>query len=142
MASYKINLEIIEIEKENFHLFVHLKIGEKLCRLLLDTGASKTVFDKTRVLQFVKKKKIKSHESKSVGLGVTEMETQMVKLKNMSIGKLTIKKLEVAVLNISHVNDTYEQINFPKIDGVLGSDFLMKYFAKIDFGKSVLLLKN
>ncbi len=142
MASYRINLEIIEIEKGNFHLFVHLKIGEKLCRLLLDTGASKTVFDKTRVLQFVKKRKIKSHESKSVGLGVTEMETQMVKLKNVSIGKLIIEKLEVAVLNISHVNDTYEQIQLPKIDGVLGSDFLMKYKAVINYDKANLKLKK
>jgi predicted aspartyl protease len=137
---HKIKLDIIEIERHNFHVFIELNIAEKNCRLLLDTGASKTVFDTEKVLRFVKEVKIKANESKSVGLGVIEMETKVVNLKKIQLGKLCIKKMEVAVLSISHVNTTYQLLNIPKIDGVLGSDFLMKYKAVIDYDKGILRL--
>jgi predicted aspartyl protease len=139
---YKIALDIIELEKRNYHVFVELKIGEKMCRLLLDTGASKTVFDAERVLLFVKEVKIKANESKSVGLGVSEMETRVVDLKKLQFGKLFIKKMEVAILPIDHVNTTYQALNIPEIDGVLGSDFLMKYEAVINYGKGILRVKG
>ena len=139
---YKINLDIIELEKRNYHVFIELKIGEKMCRLLLDTGASKTVFDTERVLRFVKESNIKANESKSVGLGVSEMETRTTVLKKLQMRKLFIKKMEVAVLPISHVNTTYQALNIPEIDGVLGSDFLMKHEAVIDYGKGVLRMNG
>jgi predicted aspartyl protease len=137
---HKIRIEIREIERKNYHLFVNLEVDGKECRLLIDTGASKTVFDSERVLNFTKADKIKLHEVKSVGLGVTDMETRVARLKNIKVGKLRIGKMEVAVLPIGHVNVTYSQINLPEIDGVLGSDFLMKYKAVIDYNKAVLRL--
>lgn len=137
---HTIKLEICEIEKKNYHLFVSLKIADKPCRLLLDTGASKTVFDKEKVLQYITSGQLKSNEGKSVGLGVSEMETQEAVVKNLQFNKLTIKKLRVAVLEIGHVNLTYKNLELPEIDGVLGSDFLMKYNAIIDYKKAVLKL--
>jgi hypothetical protein len=138
MPSYKIKIDVREIEKKNYHLFVDLKIGKHACRLLLDTGASKTVFDAGRILRFVKEDKVKLHESKSVGLGVSEMETRVARLKDIKIGKAEFKKWEVAVLPIGHVNETYRLIDVPEIDGVLGSDFLMKHEAVINYTKGTL----
>lgn len=132
---YTITFEIGEIERKNYHLFINLEINGKPSRLLIDTGASKTVFDTERVLQFVKESKIKSHETKSVGLGAEAMETKVASLKHITIGKLTIDKWKVAILPIGHVNQTYEHLNLPPIDGVLGSDFLMKHDAVISFKK-------
>lgn len=135
---HSIKLEAAEIEANTYHLFLTLKVNGHKCRLLLDTGASRTVFDSERVLRFVKPDKIKANESKSVGLGVAEMETKVVKLKHITRGKLIIPKMEVAVLPIGHVNQTYAQIGLDPIDGVLGSDFLMAYEAVINFGKCTL----
>jgi predicted aspartyl protease len=139
---YKINIIIEELEHKNYHLFVNLTISGVDCRLLLDTGASKTVFDSEKVLWFVKPDKIKANESKSVGLGVSEMETHVVTLKKIKFGKLEIKKMEVAVLPIGHVNTTYQLLEIPEIDGVLGSDFLMKYEAVIDYAKMTMTVKK
>lgn len=137
---HKIRIEIREIERKNYHLFINLEVNRKPCRLLIDTGASKTVFDTERVLQFIKAEKIQSQELKSVGLGASDMETSVAKIKEVKIGKLRISKMEIALLPIAHVNVTYSQIQLPPIDGVLGSDFLMKYKAVIDYHKSVLRL--
>lgn len=139
---HKIKLQIVEIEAKNVHLFVEIKVGDKPCRMLVDTGASKTVFDAEQVLKYVKEKKIKQHESKSVGLGVSEMETKVVKIKKLQIGQLKIKQLEVAILDLAHVNETYKGIKLPEIDGVMGGDLLMKYKAVIHYGKSYLKLQD
>jgi hypothetical protein len=139
---HKIKLHIAELEKKTYHLFIELRIGETKSRLLLDTGASKTVFDSERILRFVKEGKIETNESKSIGLGVDEMETKVVMLKQLKVGNLLMKKLEVAVLPLVHVNVTYKQLNLPEIDGVLGSDFLMKYKAVINYGKAYVTLND
>jgi hypothetical protein len=140
MSNYKIELEIVELERKNFHLFVNVIINKIEGRLLVDTGASKTVMDSERVLRFIKQDKVKPNESKSVGLGVTEMETHIASLPKFRIGKLELNKYKVAVLPLGHVNSTYSMLQIPPIDGVLGSDFLMKYKAVIDYSKSVLKL--
>ena len=141
MQTHKIKIIVEEIEKKNYHLFVGIKIGKKSSRLLIDTGASKTVFDKQLVLKFVKQNKLKANKTKSVGLGTSEVETKIVTIKELQFGTMKVKKLEIAVLDLSHVNDSYKQIKLPKIDGVLGSDFLMKYNAVINFPQAMLKLR-
>lgn len=133
---------IEEIEKKNYHLFVTIKIGEKVARLLIDTGASKTVFDKNCVLKFVNKKNLQTNKSKSVGLGTSDVETKIVEIKKLKFGTMKVSKMEIAVLDLSHVNHSYKEIKLPKIDGVLGSDFLMEYKAVINFAKAVLKLED
>jgi len=140
MPSHKTKIIIQEIEKKNYHLFIHIKIGKQTSRLMIDTGASKTVFDSTCVLKFVKKKDLQPNKSKSVGLGTSDVETKIVEINNLKLGTMKVKKLEIAVLDLSHVNHSYEEIKLPKIDGVLGSDFLMKYNAVINYPKALLKL--
>ena len=90
MSSHKINIIIEEIEKKNYHLFINIKIGEKVARLMIDTGASKTVFDSKCVLKFVKKKKLKANKSKSVGLGTSDVETKIVEINNLKFGTMNV----------------------------------------------------
>lgn len=142
MSTHKIKLIIEEIEKKNYHLFIQLKIGEKVARLLVDTGASKTVFDSKCVLKFAKKKNMHANKSKSVGLGTSEVETKIVEINNLKFGSMKVKKMEISVLDLSHVNHSYTELKLPKIDGVLGSDFLMKYNAVINYPKAVLKLMS
>jgi hypothetical protein len=138
----KLKLIPLELDKKTYHLFVEFNVKKTACRLLLDTGASKTVFDADRIKRFVKAEKIIANEGKSVGLGVSEMETHATVLKSLQMGKLFISQFEVAVLPIGHVNDTYQQLGFPMIDGVLGSDFLVKYRAIIDYPKMKMTLQK
>ncbi len=139
---YKLPIEIAELESKTFHVFVNLIIGKQPCRMLLDTGASKTVLDSERILRFVTNEQIEDNESKSVGLGVGAMETRITTLVSVKVGTLKVKKMEVAVLPLAHVNETYQLLNLHPVDGVLGSDFLVKYDAIIDMRKSLLTLRK
>lgn len=136
----KIPIRLLNIEGDGFHLQVTIKINGKTANAILDTGASKTVFDKERIALFLKKEKIAEHERLSTGLGTTTMQSQQVTLNKISIGKLEIIEYNGVVLDLSHVNQTYKLIGLKPIDGVLGSDLLEKYEAVINYKKKILEL--
>src|SRR4051812_49257978 len=122
-----IPINILYIEDDGCHLQIKATIHNKSARLLIDTGASKTVFDKTRIQRFVDKQEFRDMDKLSTGLGTNSMETHGVTLKHIKLGTLTIEHYEAILLDLTHVNDSYEGINFPPIDGVLGSDIMLQY---------------
>jgi hypothetical protein len=136
-----IPFKILNIDNEGYHLLMKMHINQKVARIIIDTGASKTVFDKTRIEKFVKERNFHVHEKMSSGLGTNTMQSQLAVLKKIKIGEIEIKDYKAVLLDLSHVNQSYEQIDLGAIDGVLGSDILLKYHAIIDYEKCVLKLK-
>ena len=131
---------MLMIEDAGYHLLIKAKVNGKAVTLLIDTGASKTVFDKGRILRFAEEKNFLRLEKLSTGLGTTVMETQSTVLKKFQVGKLMIPDFEVIVIDLSHVNLTYAKLDLPAIDGVLGSDLMVKHNAIIDYKKKEMKL--
>jgi hypothetical protein len=134
--------KILTLDAEGFHLMMKVKINGKSAQLIIDTGASKTVLDKSRVSKYVKESVFKTHDKLSSGLGTNTMESQTTVLKKVMIGDLTIMEYTTVLLDLSHVNNSYEQIGLKPIEGVLGSDILLKYNAVIDYEKKVVRFKH
>ncbi len=136
-----IPLEVANVEL-GYHLMLQAKIGRKKVRMLVDTGASMTVFDKSR-LQIILNQgndDFEKIEQLSTGLGTNSMEGAMAMLPSLHFGTLKIRNFSTVVLDISHVNESYQLLGFKSIDGVLGSDILMKYQAEISFASLELRL--
>lgn len=133
--------KILKLDAEGFHLMMKMKINGKTANVIIDTGASKTVLDKTRVEKFVKEKDFKTHDKLSSGLGTNSMESQTTILNKITIGNLEINNYTTVLLDLSHVNGSYEQIGLKPVEGVLGSDILLKYKAVIDYDKKTVKLK-
>ncbi len=119
---------------------ISLKVNGKPSRMLIDTGASHTVFDIAKVKRFLKSEKMERHDKLSTGLGTNSMKSQLVVIEKIMIGKIEIRNYKSVVIDLSHVNIAYAQMKQRPIDGVLGSDILRKYNAVIDYGRKVLLL--
>lgn len=134
-------LELHQIEAGNYHIFIYVKVGRNKVRLLLDTGASKTAFDSTQMQKLIHSTHPDVQEMHSVGLGSSHVETQLKKLNSMRFGELKLQHVEVAVLDISHVNQAYQMMGIPEIAGVLGSDILVLLKAVINLEKKTLSLK-
>jgi len=137
-----IPFKVLSIGEEGFHLMVKLYINRKVANVIIDTGASKTVFDKKRILKFVSDKKFDKHDNLSSGLGTNTMKSQFTIIKKIKIGTLEIVNYQIVLLDLSHVNKSYHQVGLPQVDGVLGSDILLKYNAVIDYEKKKLRLKE
>lgn len=138
----QVPFRLLFIEGDGYHLSVQLRINGKSAHAIIDTGASKTVFDQERIVHFVKGEQLAENDRLSTGLGTTTMQSQVVHLKKLQIGRLVMKDYSSVVLNLSHVNKTYETLGLQPIDGVLGSDILVQYKAVIDYAKKTLTLQE
>lgn len=136
-----IPFKILNIDNEGFHLLIKIRINRKMAKVIIDTGASKSVFDKARIEQFVQERNFDVHDKMSSGLGTNTMQSQTTRIKKMMIGEVEILDYKAVLLDLSHVNHSYEQIGLPTVDGVLGSDILLEYRALIDYEKKILKLK-
>ncbi len=137
-----IPIELIQIDEDGYHLMINAKIGRKKVRLLIDTGASKSVFDKTRLDGILgnKDNEYETLEQLSTGLGTNSMESQTTCLKSFKIGDIKIKNIDVVILDLNHVNESYAMIGEKGIDGVFGSDLLMRFNAVIYYREKKLKL--
>jgi hypothetical protein len=141
MTKINVPLKLIAIEKDGFHLIVKSIINGKSARLLLDTGASRTVFDINNKIKFMKKQEMIKNNSLSTGLGTDKMISHTSFIKKFSIDKLVIFDYEGVFIDLSIVNSSYEKLNLKPIDGVLGSDLLKQFNAIINFEKQTLTFK-
>jgi predicted aspartyl protease len=128
------------LDATGWHLFVKVKVNEKRCRFLIDTGASHTVIDKSFFEKNLGSKSLKTVKQATTGLHSSTDESHFGKIKDLFIGSLVIKNIEVAAVDLSHVNMTYAIIKMPKIHGILGSDILLRYKMIIDYGKEKIFI--
>jgi predicted aspartyl protease len=134
-------IDIIKIEDEGFHPHMKVKINNKTAVMLVDTGASKTVFDLELIKNYIKDLESEMHDKFTTGLGTSSMVSHKAIINKLEIGELEILNWDAVLLDLSHVNNSYEQLGIQQIAGVIGCDLLVAYKAKIDFNQSKISLK-
>ncbi|NEU07696.1 clan AA aspartic protease [Flavihumibacter sp. R14] len=141
MRTTKVPLQLINLQNDGFHLLVEVVVFSKPFNVVLDTGASKTVLDKTTVENHITAGDLLSSDKLSTGLGTNSMESFILNLPSLHIGKLKLKDFEAAVLDLSSISVAYENLQLPPVIGVLGGDILQQYNAVIDYGNLQLTLR-
>lgn len=140
MKLVRVPIQIIAIEDDGFHLLVNGTINGKDCCLLIDTGASRTVFDRSWMEALNPAAGVAENEKLSVGLGTNSMPSIVTVIESISFDRLEVKNYEAVALDLSHVLESYSKLGLPKVDGILGGDLLYQYRAVVDYGKSILTL--
>jgi hypothetical protein len=110
---------------------------------VVDTGASRSVFDKALIEKHIIPEEQAETDSSSENYATTLFSTSSTALATiplLTVGTLKIKDYEAIALDLQSVNDTYEHFSHPRIAGILGGDILIGYHAKIDYKKLVLKL--
>lgn len=134
MSKIKVPLEIVEIDKNSYHIFISVIINDVSRDILIDTGASRTVFDIQSITEHPED--VDAEEIISSGLGPGKIDTLSGMLKNFSIGEHTWKNVHAIFMDFSHINEMYKKISAKQIAGLVGGDFLFSTKAKINYGKS------
>ena len=135
---FSVPIRFIEIEQSGVHIAVSGFVNGNLANILIDTGASQTVFDKNRIELFSKDSELEKADKLSKGLGTDSMEGYRFKINQFILGELVKEPFEVVALDLSHINASYAELNLVPIDMVLGGDFLNEFAAEIDYGASEL----
>lgn len=139
---YKIPIEIIELEDNNYHLLVKSTFeSNETGWWVIDTGASKTVFDKNQV-GAIKEVSNETEELHAANTNDEPLTTSLGYLKPLYFDKLHVQNLRAAFLDLSNINQLYEKAANSKICGLLGGDFLLKHKAVIDYKRRRLSLSK
>lgn len=133
-------INIIYLDKENYHLMVEISFenGQK-GNMVIDTGASKTVFDENSTSCFLTEIENVDTDD-SVGINGRIAEAKIGKIAEINFGNLKIIDYQCVLIDLSHINEVYEKLEKPIIIGLIGSDFLMKHQAIINYKKETLTL--
>ena len=133
MNYIEVPINIISIEDDGFHLIAEGLINGKSARFVVDTGASRTVFDKERILGYIDNPEFNEKEGLSAGIGGTDISSFIFKLEELSFGELSVKDYQAVAMDLSNVNNSYAMLKIPPVDGVLGGDLLYKHKAVISY---------
>lgn len=140
---HKIPFERINLQADGYHIITEVRLFDKTFKLVIDTGASKTVLDKTTLLDSgIAEDNFENTDILSTGLGTNSMESFMLTIPEIKLHDWNIKNFTVAVLDLSSINFAYNQIGLEPVIGVLGGDILQQYGAIIDYKKQTLTLNQ
>jgi len=130
----EIPLQIIELEKDNYHLLIEGEFQDETPSCwIIDTGASKSVLDVNLNTYYEILDSDNEDDYHSAGINQGMMETSVGKMFFLKLGKLEITNQKVALIDLAHVNEIYGKYTSCRIAGLLGGDILMEYKCCIDY---------
>lgn len=121
------------------HYKTSIKVNNIKGDFIVDTGASTTCIGLTQAPNF--KLEHEDSDVKASGAGSTNMFTRVSHNNSILIQNLEIKKFQVIVFDLSHVNQALVQVNEKPVDGIIGADFLKQTRTVIDYGRNCLYIK-
>jgi len=133
MRTVTVPITLINLNDDGFHLLVEIVVFGSKCWAVVDTGASRSVFDKGFIERNVEDV-ITVEDTNATTLFTTSNTIQAV-IPKFKIGKLIIKKYHAVALDLESVNEAYTLMGHPRIDAILGSDIFYEYQAKINYKK-------
>ncbi len=119
-----------------------MHVNGKVANMIIDTGASHTVFDKKKIKKFIGKTIFTKMKNSTSGISGTKMDSHHTIIDRLKFGKLTLDGYPGVMLDLSHVNKAFKRMGMAEIDGVLGADIFMMFNAVIDYEKKTLKLND
>ena len=141
--AFSIPLLPIYLGDSGAHYLISVWIDGGYHYMLLDTGASKTVFDTSfyEAHPTAFEGYLLSDDT-ATGLSTNELNFHESVLKAMRLSALTITNYHVAVIDLSHLVATYEKTGNPAVVGVIGTDIIYQYRFMIDIAGRVVYVRR
>ena len=129
----EVPIQLLDIEGDGFHIMVQGKIHGKEAHFLIDTGASRSVFDPNTITDFIDDIRFEKKEGLTAGVGSSDLESSTFVIDNFSIGDMEIHDYEAVALDLENIHEMYAKLVLPHIDGIIGGDLLKHYKAVINY---------
>lgn len=130
---FEVPIQLLDIEGEGFHIMVRGMIHGKEASFLIDTGASRSVFDPKTITAFIEDIQFEKKEGMSAGVGSSDLESATFVIDRLGIGALEITDYEGVALDLENIHEMYGKLGLPHIDGIIGGDLLRRHKAVINY---------
>ena len=136
----EVPIQLLDIEGDGFHIMVKGMIHGKEAHFLIDTGASRSVFDPNTIANFIDDIKFEKKEGVTAGVGSSDLESSTFVIDTISVGDMEIHDYEAVALDLENIHEMYAKLALPHIDGIIGGDLLKEYKAMINYRSKKLRL--
>ena len=109
------------------------KINGMEANFLIDTGASRSVFDPTVIARFIENPQFEKKEGITAGVGGNDLESSTFMIHSLSFGDIEIHEYEAVALDLENIHETYGKLGLPAIDGIIGGDLLYRLKATLNY---------
>jgi len=133
-------MKYLSIDKEGIHLMIQGLVNGLKANMIIDTGASRTVFDLKRITHYQPDAEIRKNNKIFSGIGAGNIDTYLTTINTFQLGEAKIRDMAVVLFDLKVINQSYAMFDLPKIDGVLGGDILKAKNAVIDYKKGLLFI--
>ena len=136
----EVPIQLLDIEGDGFHIMVKGTIHGKGASFLIDTGASRSVFDPKTITSFIDNLQFEKKEGLTAGVGSSDLESSTFVIDHLTLGGLEITDYEGVALDLENIHEMYGKLGLPHIDGIIGGDLLKKHKAVINYRNKKLRL--
>ena len=121
------------------HFHTEGSLNDRAISVLIDTGASSTVFS----LDLARDMKLPMTKLSMFGggAGAAQLEIHQIEAARFRLGHIAPKMRALLAMDLSHVSQALSLKGMGPVDAILGVDVLEAHSAVIDYGSSSLYLK-
>jgi predicted aspartyl protease len=122
------------------HLSVVTKVNNVMGRFILDTGSSSTIIDRRHKKKF----RLITQNTQKIAktAGGSQLKMQISYDNIMELGELKLRNVRISLVNLNHINYSFQQMGMLQLDGILGSDILENRKAVIDYENLLIYFKK
>ena len=135
-------LELLKIKddiRDGYQIFCRVHIKNKEFRMLVDTGASMTIFD-VKKLKDISNNNPKINDNNLISVGSNNVDSQIIMINELKIGDILLKDYEVLLIDLDSLNSGSKKNGNPLIHGILGGDILNNCNAIINYKNREMIL--
>ena len=119
------------------HITATIPVNGKPCVFLIDTGGGATLIDKSKRHKFG----LEASKTGDYAAGIGSVSALVRTSATFQINGYDIEEKDLYLMDISYINSEFRKNHARQVDGVLGTDFLDKYGAVIDYAQQRLYLR-
>ena len=129
--------EVVELHKmKTGHITATLKVNQKPCVFLVDTGGGCTLIDMSKKGKY----DLEASGKRDYAAGIGSVSSLVRTSATLQIGGKMLRSEDLYLMDISYLNAEFRKTKGRQVDGVLGTDFLEKHQAIIDYPRARMYL--
>lgn len=135
----RIPFQVVELEHQSYHIIIDGKIDDTCITLIVDTGASRTIIDKS-FADKLEKLALGTEKPIATGLSAEQIPVELYNITKLTLEGVLFENIQSLTADLTAINDIYINLTGKTIGGLIGCDFLLERVKNIDFKKKYLTI--
>lgn len=123
-------------------IMVDVELNGKSACMIVDTGASRTVFDPVMLTDYIESPKFKESKGQTISVDGAWNGQKKIVIDSLAIGDAVLNNWETVAVDLSNIRHFNSVAGLPDFVGIIGGDVLHRLKATINYGRRTLTVRK